>query len=146
MSVHGLCPFDIKTAVGRPTILPVMSNPEAASPTPNTDATAIATLLLSRGKYFIASRIDKSLLPEPGHSPISLNYAGVVRDRTPDHRFFLIDVFGATEEFTSTEEVTVGQRLIRLEDLMKATFFPDFATMQESSDDNYSVIESLNLE
>ncbi len=123
-----------------------MSNPEADSPTPNADAAAIATLLLSRGKYFIASRIDKSLLPEPGHSPISLNYAGVVRDRTPDHRFFLIDVFGTTEEFTSTEEVTVGQRLIRLEDLMKATFFPDFATMQESSDDNYSVIESLNLE
>jgi hypothetical protein len=123
-----------------------MSNPEAASPTPNADAAAIATLLLSRGKYFIASRIDKSLLPEPGHSPISLNYAGVVRDRTPDHRFFLIDVFGTTEEFTSTEEVTVGQRLIRLEDLMKATFFPDFATMQESSDDNYIVIESLNLE
>ena len=29
---------------------------------------------------------------------------------------------------------------------MKATFFPDFATMQESSDDNYSVSESLNLE
>jgi hypothetical protein len=33
-----------------------------------------------------------------------------------------------------------------MEDLMKATFFPDFATMQESADDNYSVIESLNLE
>ncbi len=123
-----------------------MSNPEAASPTPNADATAIATLLLSRGKYFIASRIDKSLLPEPGHSPISLNSAGVVRDRTPDHRFFLIDVFGTTEEFTSTEEVTVGQRLVRLENLMKATFFPDFTTVQESSDDNYSVIESLNLD
>jgi hypothetical protein len=120
--------------------------PDYASPTPNADAAAIATLLLSRGKYFIASRIDKSLLPEPGHSPISLNYAGVVRDRTPDHRYFLVDVFGTTEEFTSTEEVTVGQRLIRLEDLMKATFFPDFATMQESADDNYSVIESLNLE
>jgi hypothetical protein len=123
-----------------------MPTPEPASPTPNADAAAIATLLLSRGKYFIASRIDKSLLPEPGHSPISLNYAGVVRDRTPDHRYFLVDVFGTTEEFTSTEEVTVGQRLIRLEDLMKATFFPDFATMQESADDNYSVIESLNLE
>jgi hypothetical protein len=123
-----------------------MIPPPPASPTPIADANAVATLLLSRGKYFIASRIDKSLLPEPGHSPISLNYAGMVRDRTPDHRFFLIDVFSTTEEFTSTEEVTVGQRLIRLEDLMKATFFPDFATMQESADDNYSVIESLNLE
>jgi hypothetical protein len=123
-----------------------MIPPPPASPTPITDAAAVATLMLSRGKYFIASRIDKSLLPEPGHSPISLNYAGMVRDRTPDHRFFLIDVFSTTEEFTSTEEVTVGQRLIRLEDLMKATFFPDFATMQESADDNYSVIESLNLE
>lgn len=122
--------------------------PDYASPTPiaATDAPMVADLLLSRGKYFIASRIDKSLLPEPGHSPISLNYAGVVRDRTPDHRYFLVDVFGTTEEFTSTEEITVGQRLIRLEDLMKATFFPDFATMQESADDNYSVIESLNLE
>ncbi len=123
-----------------------MPTPEAASPTPNADAAAIATLLLSRGKYFIASRIDKSLLSEPGHSPLSLNYAGLVRDRTPDHRFFLIDVFGTTEEFTSTEEVTVGQRLVRLENLMKATFFPDFTTVQESSDDNYSVIESLNLD
>lgn len=122
--------------------------PDYASPTPiaATDAPMVADLLLSRGKYFIASRIDKSLLPEPGHSPISLNYAGVVRDRTPDHRYFLVDVFGTTEKFTSTEEVTIGQRLIRLEDLMKATFFPDFATMQESADDNYSVIESLNLE
>jgi hypothetical protein len=106
----------------------------------------LADLLLSRGKYFVASRVDKSLLPEPGHSPISLNYAGVVRDRTPDHRFFLIDVFGATEEFTNNEEVTVGHRLIRLEDLMKATFFPDFASMQVSADENYSLIESLNLE
>ncbi len=60
----------------------------------------------------------------------------MVRNRNPDHRFFLIDVFCTTEEFTSTKEVTVGQRLIRLEDLMKATFFPDFATMQESDDDN----------
>ena len=120
--------------------------PDYVSPTPIADPAAVASLLLSRGKYFIASRFDKSLLPEPGHSPISLNYAGVVRDRTPDHRFFLIDVFSTTEEFTSTEEVTVGQRIIRLEDLMKATFFPDFATMQESADDNYSVIESLNLE
>ena len=123
-----------------------MLSPESTSPAPITDAAAVATLLLSRGKYFIASRIDKSLLPEPGNSPISLNYAGVVRDHTPDHRFFLIDVFSTTEEFTSTEEVTVGQRLIRLDDLMKATFFPDFSTMQESADDNYSVIESLNLE
>ena len=29
---------------------------------------------------------------------------------------------------------------------MKATFFPDFATMQQSSSDNYTDIESLNLE
>lgn len=69
-----------------------------------------------------------------------------MRDRTPEHRFFLVDVFGATEEFTTNEEVTVGHRLIRLEDLMKATFFPDFASMQVSADDNYSLIESLNLE
>ena len=122
--------------------------PESASPTPiaAADAPMLADLLLSRGKYFVASRIDKSLLPEPGHSPISLNYAGVVRDRTPDHRFFLVDVFGATEEFTTKEEVTVGHRVIRLEDLMKATFFADFATMQATADDNYSLIESLNLE
>lgn len=123
-----------------------MLTPSLDSPTPIADPAALATLMLSRGRYFIASHIDKSLFPEPGHSPISLNYAGVVRDRTPDHRFFLIDVFGTTEEFTTNEEVTVGQRIIRLEDLMKATFFPDFATMQESADDNYSVIESLNLE
>lgn len=126
--------------------LPIMIPPPPASPTPIADAGAVATLMLSCGNYFIASRLDKSLLPEPGHSPISLNYAGVVRDRTPDHRYFLIDVFSTTEEFTSTEKATVGQRIIRLEDLMTATFFPDFATMQESADENYSVIESLNLE
>lgn len=86
-------------------------NSESASPTPiaATDAPMVANLLLSRGKYFIASRVDKSLPPEPRHSPISRNYAGVVRDRTPDHRFVLVDVFGATEEFTTDEEVTVGQ-------------------------------------
>jgi hypothetical protein len=136
----------MEVAEGTPTLLDLMLTPYPAFHTPIIEAATIATLLLSRGKYFIASRIEKSLLPEPGHSPISLNDAGLVRDRTPDHRFFLVDVFGATEEFTTNEEVTVGHRLIRLEDLMKATFFADFATMQASADDNYSLIESLNLE
>jgi len=124
---------------------PTPTMPDLTPSASITDPAAIATLMLSRGKYFVASRIDKSLLAEPGHSPITLNYAGVVRDRTPDNRFFLIEVFGATEKFNTPEDVTVGHRVISLEDLMKATFFADFATMQESAEDNYSDIESLNL-
>jgi len=87
-----------------------MIPPPPASPTTITDAAAVATLLLSRGKYFIASRIDKSLLPEPGHSPISLNYAGMVRDRTPESRFFLVDIFGVIEDLETPERSVVGHR------------------------------------
>ena len=46
-----------------------MSNPEAATPTPNADATAIATLLLSRGKYFIGSKFDTTITPDEGEGP-----------------------------------------------------------------------------
>ena len=46
-----------------------MPTPEAASPTPIADAAAVATLLLSRGKYFIASKVDKSIAPEAGQAP-----------------------------------------------------------------------------
>jgi hypothetical protein len=73
-------------------------------------------------------------------------YAGVVRDRTPDHRYFLVDVFGTTEDFDTVEEVIVGHRIISLEELIKATFFSDFTTMQESAKGHYTDIESLNLE
>jgi len=111
-----------------------------------TDPAAIATLMLSRGKYFILSRVDKSMQAEPGNLPITLNYAGAVRDHTPDSRYFLIEVFGATEEFDTAEDVIVGHRVISLEELMKATFFTDFTAMQESANDHYADIESLNLE
>jgi hypothetical protein len=123
-----------------------MIPPIPASPTPIADANALATRMLSRGKYFVLSRVDKSMQAEPGNLPITLNYAGAVRGSTPDSRYFLIEVFGTTEEFDTTEDVIVGHRVISLEELMKATFFPDFATMQQSSSDNYTDIESLNLE
>ncbi len=106
-----------------------MSNPEAATTTPNADATAIATLLLSRGKYFIGSKFDTTITPDEGEAPFVCTYAGVVRDRTPDNLYFLVDIFGSAYEFTTGEDVVLGQRLMSLEQLARATFFPDFATI-----------------
>jgi hypothetical protein len=123
-----------------------MSNPEAASPTPNADATAIATLLLSRGNHFIASKIDTTVLPEEGEAPYPCTYAGIVRDRTPDHLYFLVDIFGSAYEFTTGEDVVLGQRLMSLEQLARATFYPDFATMQAIAADHSGFIDSLNID
>lgn len=88
---------------------------------------------------------DKSLLPELGHSPISLNYAGVVRDRTPDSRFFLVDIFGQTEDFETPESSVTGQRVMRLEDLLDATFFRSFENMQDQAAVNTGLFESLDI-
>ncbi len=98
-----------------------MTNPEAASPTPNADATASATLLLSRGRYFISSKFDTTITPDEGEGPYVCTYAGVVRDRTPDNLYFLVDIFGSAFEFTTGEDVILGQRLMSLEQLARAT-------------------------
>ena len=50
---------------------PDFTNPIAAANLP-----VLADLLLSRGKYFIASKVDKSIAPEAGQAPFSLNIAG----------------------------------------------------------------------
>ncbi len=135
----------MQATVGRPTGLPIMSNPEAASPTPNADATAIATLLLSRGKYFLASKVDKTLTPEEGKVPFSLNYVGVVRERSPDSRYLLVDIYGQAEEFEGPETQIMGSRVMRLEELAQATFFPSFKSLQEQTVDSTCFFESLNI-
>jgi hypothetical protein len=66
--------------------------------------------MLSRGKYFIASKVDKSIAAEAGQAPFALNFAGVVRDRTPESRFFLVDIFGVIEDFETPERSVVGHR------------------------------------
>jgi hypothetical protein len=123
-----------------------MIPPPPASPTPNADTVAIATLLLSRGKYFIASKIDTTVLPDEGEAPYPCTYAGIVRDRTPDHLYFLVDIFGSAYEFTTGEDVVLGQRLMSLEQLARATFYPDFATMQAVAAEHSDFIDSLNIE
>jgi len=122
-----------------------MIPPPPASPTPIADAAAVATLLLSRGKYFIASKVDKSIAPEAGQAPFAVNFAGVVRGSTPDSRLFLVDIFGVTEDFDTPESSVVGHRMMSLEDLINATFFPDFTTMQDQADVNSALFESLNI-
>ena len=119
---------------------PDFTNPMAAANVP-----VLADLLLSRGKYFIASKVDKSIAPEAGQAPFSLNIAGVVRDRSPDSRYFLVDIFGVTEDFETPESSVVGHRVMSLEDLLNATFFPDYATMQDQAAVNTSLFESLNI-
>ena len=119
---------------------PDFTNPMAAANVP-----VLADLLLSRGKYFIASKVDKTLTPKEGQAPYSVNYAGVVRDRTPDCRFFLVDIFSVTEDFETPESSVVGHRIMRLEDLLNATFFPDYATMQDQAAVNTGLFESLNI-
>jgi hypothetical protein len=144
--VYVLGPFDLPVTVGRPTVLSIMSNPEATSPTPNADAIAIATLLLSRGKYFIGSKFDTTITPDEGDGPYVCTYAGVVRDRTPDNLYFLVDIYGSAFEFTTGEDVVLGQRLMSLEQLARATFYPDFATMQAIAADHSGFIDSLNID
>ena len=122
-----------------------MIPPPPASPSPNADAAAIATLLLSRGKYFLASKIDKTLTPEEGKVPFSLNYVGVVRDRTPDSRFFLVDIYGQAEDFDGPETQIMGSRVMRLEELAQATFFSSFKSLQEQTVDSACFFESLNI-
>lgn len=109
------------------------------------DAPVLADLLLSRGKYFIASKVDQSIAPEAGQAPFSLNFAGVVRDRTPDSRFFLVDIFGVTEDFETPESSVAGHRVMRLEELLNATFFSGFAEMQDQAAVNTGLFESLNI-
>ena len=70
-----------------------MPTPEAATPTLNADAAAIATLLLSRGNYFIGSKFDPTIVPDEGDGPYVCTYISVVRDRTPDNLHFLVDIF-----------------------------------------------------
>ena len=122
-----------------------MIPPIPASPTPIADPAAVATLMLSRGKYFIASKVDKSIAPEVGQAPFAVNFAGIVRDRTPDSRYFLVDIFGVTEDFETPESSVVGHRVMSLEDLLNATFFPDYATMQDQAAVNTGLFESLNI-
>ena len=119
---------------------PDFTNPMAAANLP-----VLADLLLSRGKYFIASKVDKTLTPKEGQAPYSVNYAGVVRDRTPDCRFFLVDIFSVTEDFETPESSVVGHRIMRLEELLNATFFPTFSKMQDQAAVNTSLFESLNI-
>ena len=101
--------------------------------------------MLSRGKYFIASKVDKSIAPEVGQAPFAVNFAGIVRGSTPDSRLFQVDIFGVTEDFETPESSVVGHRVMRLEDLLNATFFPDYATMQDQAAVNTGLFESLNI-
>lgn len=111
-----------------------------------TDPAAIATLMLSRGKYFVATKIDHTLKPEEGEVPYFCSYAGAVRDRTPDNKLFLVDIFNAEIEFTTDEDTIIGQRIMSLEDLLKATFYPDFDSMQTNVNENVGFIESVNID
>jgi hypothetical protein len=74
-----------------------------------------------------------------------VNFAGVVRGSTPDSRLFQVDIFGVTEDFETPESSVVGHRVMRLEDLLNATFFPDYATMQDQAAVNTGLFESLNI-
>ena len=122
--------------------------PDYASPTPiaAADAPMVADLLLSRGKYFIGSKFDTTITPDEGEGPYVCTYAGVVRDRTPDNLYFLVDIFGSAFEFTTGEDVVLGQRMMSLEQLARATFYPDFATMQAIAADRSGFIDSLNID
>lgn len=121
--------------------------PDYASPTPiaAADAPMVADLLLSRGKYFLASKVDKTLTPEEGKVPFSLNYVGVVRDRSPDSRYLLVDIYGQAEEFDGPETQIMGTRVMRLEELVQATFFPSFKHLQEQTGESACFFESLNI-
>ena len=123
-----------------------MLTPAPASPTPIADPAALATLMLSRGKYFLASKVDATILPDEGDAPYPCAFAGVVRDRTPDAQFFLVDIFGSAYEFKTDEKTVIGQRIMSLSQLMKATFYPEFAQMQAVAAEHAGFLDSLHID
>lgn len=68
-----------------------------------------------------------------------------MRDRTPDSRFFIVDIFGVTEDFETPESSAAGHRVMRLEELLNATFFASFSKMQDQAAVNTGLFESLNI-
>jgi hypothetical protein len=113
---------------------------------PMNDTVTLGKFMLSRGIYFVASKVDKTLTPEEGKAPFSINIAGAVRSHTPDYRFFIVDIFGVAEDFDSDEDTTIGHRVMRLEDLLKATFFADFESLKANAGEYTGNYESLNID
>jgi hypothetical protein len=98
-----------------------------------------------RGRYFLLTKPDRTLAPpDPGYPPNTITYAGYVRDHASEYRFFFVDIFGSAQEL-SDEDTKLCQRIISVEELMKASWFPDFESMQVAVG-RLGTIESINLE
>jgi hypothetical protein len=113
---------------------------------PMNDTVTLGKFMLSRGIYFVASKVDKTLTPAEGKAPFSINIAGAVRSHTPDYRYFTVDIFGVAEDFNSDEDTTIGHRVMRLEDMLKVTFFADFESLRANASLYTSNYESLNID
>ncbi len=96
------------------------------------------------GRYFLLTKPDRTQAPpEPEDAPNTITYAGYVRDHASEHRFFLVDIFG-TAQGLADEDTKLCQRIMSMEELINACWFPDFESMK-SARRHLGTIESINL-
>lgn len=101
---------------------------------------------LLTGKYFLATKLDRSLpFGEPGAPPNTINFAGQIKECTSDHRYFLVHIFSRADELEG-EHVKLSQRIMSIEELVKASLFPDYESMELAAANHLQTIESINLE
>jgi|694.fasta_scaffold126112_3 hypothetical protein len=98
------------------------------------------------GKYFLATKVDRSQAPqEPGYAPNTISLAGYIKEATSDHRHFLVHIFARAHDLEG-EDVKLSQRIMSTEELIKASLFPDYSSMEMAANNHLGIIESINLE
>ena len=98
------------------------------------------------GKYFIVTKIDRSQAPQdPGYAPNTISLAGYIKEASSDHRHFLVHIFARAHDLEG-EDVKLSQRIMSIEELIKASLFPDYSSMEKAARNHLDVIESINLE
>lgn len=98
------------------------------------------------GKYFLATKIDRAqTVRDPGDAPNTISLAGYIKEAASDHRHFLVHIFAPAYDLEG-EEVKLSQRIMSIEELMKASLFPDYSSMEKAARNHLAVIESINLE
>lgn len=98
------------------------------------------------GKYFLATKIDRSqALRDSGDAPNTITLAGYIKEATSDHRHFLVHVFSSAHDLEG-EGVKLSQRIMSTEELIKASLFPDYSSMEMAANNHLGTIESINLE
>jgi hypothetical protein len=98
------------------------------------------------GKYFLATKIDRTQTPEgPGDPPITVTLAGYIQESTSDHRHFLVQVLAMAHQLEGADD-KLSLRIMSAEELMKTSLFHDYSSMEIAAKNHLGIIELINLE